>query len=111
MRGIGVAPYSRITFPLDPAQGYQAFRTQYSIEGHAPYADVTVRILLDDKPAHETKDFTAGKLSPVILVPLGSAKTLTLEVDFGSNYNVQDRFNWIEPALTKSLMAAPATRP
>jgi hypothetical protein len=110
-RGIGVAPYSKITWPLDPSRGYQSFRTQYAIDGASPYADVTVRVLLDDKVAHERKGFGAGELSPVILVPLGGAKTLTLEVDFGANYNVQDRLNWIEPALTRSAPLAPATRP
>jgi hypothetical protein len=44
-----------------------------------------------------------------VIVPLGaSAKRLTLEVDFGGNYNVQDRFNWIEPALvTAAAIPAP----
>ena len=101
-RGIGVAPYSRITWPIDPALGYQAFRTQYAIDGAAPYADVTVRIVLDGKVVHERKTFTAGQLSPVIVVPLGNAKTLSLEVDFGANYNVQAHLNWIEPAFVKS---------
>ncbi len=110
-RGIGVAPYSKITWPLDPAQGYQAFRAQYAIDGIAPYADVTVRILLDGKPVHERKTFTAGQMSPVIVVPLGSAKSLTLEVDFGANYNVQAHLNWIEPALVKSMPVIPTTRP
>jgi hypothetical protein len=109
-RGIGVTPRSRITWPLDGRQGgYQTFRTQYAIDGIAPYADVTVRILLDGKVSHEKKNVTAGQLSPVILVPLNNAKSLTLEVDFGGNYNVQDRLNWIEPALVKSVPAAAAS--
>ena len=59
--------------------------------------------------AHEKKNFTAGQLSPVVLVPLGNAKSLTLEVEFGGNYNVQDRLNWIEPALVKGSAVAPTT--
>jgi len=110
-RGIGVAPYSRITWPINPALGYQAFRTQYAIDGAAPYADVTVRILLDGKAVHESKSFTAGQLSPVIVIPLGSAKTLSLEGDFGANYNVQAHLDWIEPALVKSTPTTPSTRP
>ena len=110
-RGIGVAPYSRITWPIDAkARGdYQTFRTQYAIEGAGQYADVTVRVKLDDKVVHERQKLIAGELSPVVLVPLGAnAKTLTLEVDFGGNYGVQDRFNWIEPALVKGSGAPPA---
>jgi len=113
-RGIGVAPLSRISWTVgDKAAGqYKAFRTQYAIDGNGPYADVSVRVKLDDKVVYERKDFTAGELSPVVLVPLGSAKRLTLEVDFGANYNVQDRFNWIEPALLKaSVIPTPPPAP
>ena len=110
-RGIGVAPYSRITWAIDEKSrgDYQTFRTQYAIDGAGQYADVTVRVKLDDKLVHERQKFTAGEISPVVLVPLGSAKTLTLEVDFGGNYGVQDRFNWIEPALVKGSGAPPAS--
>jgi hypothetical protein len=99
-RGIGVEPYSRITWALDGT--YQTFRTQYAIDGDRAYANVAVRILLDGKPVHERKDFAAGELSPVVQVPLGNAKSITLEVNYGANYGVQDHFNWIEPALVKS---------
>jgi hypothetical protein len=109
-RGIGVTPYSKITWSLNNAGAYKAFRTQYALAGRGTYADVTVRIKLDDKIVHETKDFTAGELSPVVVVPLSGAKSLTLEVDFGGNYNVQDQLNWIEPALVKSA-AVPRPAP
>ena len=110
-RGIGVAPYSRLSWPIDPKTrgDYQTFRTQYAIEGAGQYADVTVRVKLDDRVVHERQKLTAGELSPVVLVPLpAGAKTLTLEVDFGGNYGVQDRFNWIEPALVKGSGAPPS---
>ena len=108
-RGIGVAPYSKITWPIDAKTrgDYQTFRTQYAIDGVGQYADVTVRVKLDDKVVHEKQKVTAGVLSPVVLVPLGNAKSLTLEVDFGGNYSVQDRFDWIEPALVKGSGAPP----
>lgn len=107
-RGIGVAPYSKITWPLDGT--YKAFRTQYAIDGSGAYADIAVRILLDGTVVHDKKDVTAGELSPVVVVPLGSAKSLALEVDFGANLNVQDRLNWIEAALVKTIPSA-ATQP
>jgi hypothetical protein len=120
-RGIGVAPFSRLTFPIDIASRgpYQTFRTQYALDaGAGQYADVAVSIKVDGKPVHERRKLMAGELSPVVLVPLpAAAKTLTLEVDFGGNYSVQDRFNWIEPALVVGAVAqtpppatAPATR-
>ena len=63
---------------------------------------------------HEADHVHAGVLSPVVSVDIGDAKALTLEVDYGANYDVQDRFNWIEPALLKkkpATQAAPAATP
>ena len=37
------------------------------------------------------------RLAPPVILDIAGHKTLTLEVDFGENYDVQDRFNWIEP--------------
>jgi hypothetical protein len=109
-RGIGVHSRSIIRWPLDGT--YKSFRTQYAMDGELPYANVTVRIRLDDKVVHERADFGAGELSPVVQVPLENAKQLVLEVDYGRTYDVQDRFNWIEPALLKQPAApAPATQP
>ncbi len=104
-RGIGVHSKSTLTWPLDGS--YKSFRTQYAIDGNLPYADVDVRVLLDGKVAHEAKGVRFGVLSPVVSVDLGSAKTITLEVDFGAGYDVQDRLNWIEPALLKTAVPAP----
>lgn len=103
-RGIGVHALSRITWPLDGR--YKTFRGRYALDGDLPYANVTVRVKLDDKIVHERADFAAGELSPLIQLPLGDAKSITLEVDYGQTYDVQDRLNWIEPALLKT--AAPA---
>ncbi len=98
-RGIGVHAYSRLVWALPQGDRYQTFRTQYAIDGDKPYANVTVRVKLDDKVVHEMQDFVAGKISDVVQIPLAGAKTLTLEVDYSQTYDVQDRFNWIEPAL------------
>ncbi|HEX3358750.1 MAG TPA: NPCBM/NEW2 domain-containing protein [Tepidisphaeraceae bacterium] len=97
--GIGVHSYSRLDFPIDPT--CKSFRTQYAIDGDQPWADVTVRIKLDGKIAFEKTHVTTGVLSDVVNLDLNGAKTLTLEVDYGENYDVQDRLNWIEPALLR----------
>lgn len=98
-RGIGVHSFSRLTFRIPP--GYTHFRTRYAIDGERPYADVTIRVLLDEQVVHEVESFRAGVLSPVIDLPLGDARTITLEVDYGQGFDVQDRLNWIEPALVR----------
>lgn len=97
--GIGVHSYSQLTFAIDPS--WLTFRTQYCIPGDKPYANVTVRIKLDGQVAHEKKDFGAPDLSPPIVLGLEGRKQITLEVDYGENYDVQDRFNWVEPAFLK----------
>ncbi|HMB96311.1 MAG TPA: NPCBM/NEW2 domain-containing protein, partial [Tepidisphaeraceae bacterium] len=104
--GIGVHSYSRLAFAIDPA--WHSFRTQYAIAGNWPYANVTVRIKLDDEIVHEKTDFRSGLLAPPLMIPLDGHHQLVLEVDYGQNYDVQDRFNWIEPAF---LTAPPTTQP
>lgn len=101
VHGIGVHSYSRLTWKLDGS--YRALRTRYAIDTHDANAkaDVTVRILLDGKAVYEQQHVRAGTLSPVVTEDLGSAKTLSLEVDYGDNLDTQDRLNWIEPALLK----------
>jgi hypothetical protein len=101
-RGIGVHSYSRLVYPLDGA--YKAFRTRYGINDSLTRADVTVRILAGDKVVHEAKNVRPGVLSPVVAVELpASAKTLTLEVDYGDGIDVEDRLNWLEPALLREM--------
>ena len=100
--GIAVHAYSKITWPLDGT--YAAFRTRFAVEGDAPLADVTIRILLDDKAIFEQKHVTAAALSDPFVHDLAGAKVLTLEVDGSAGY-AQDALDWIEPALLK---AAPA---
>lgn len=109
-RGIGVHARSKLVYDLDGS--YAAFRTQYAIDGNGPYADVDVRIWLDGKVVHERKGFKAGPSAPVLTIPLGAARQLTLEVDYGRTHDVQDRFNWIEPALLRKLSAeGPSSQP
>lgn len=108
-RGIGVHSYCRMTFTLDPA--WRTFRTQYAIAGDLPYAHLTVRIRLDGQTVHERTDFRSGTLAPPVVIDLGGHRQLTLEVDYGRNYDVQDRFNWIEPAFLTTSATADRAEP
>jgi hypothetical protein len=98
-RAIGVHAYSKLVYPLDGQ--YAAFRTQYAVDERLGRADMTVRVKLDDKVVHEKRNVRAGTLSPVVVVDLGKAKALTLEVDYGAGTDVQDRLVWLEAALLK----------
>ncbi|HYE19354.1 MAG TPA: NPCBM/NEW2 domain-containing protein [Tepidisphaeraceae bacterium] len=114
-RGIGVHAYAKLTWSLDPADGFKVLRTQYALNDDVTKGRVTVRILLDDKVVHEAKDFAPGKISPVVLIDLGSAKTLSLEAHPGGDPTTDDRtkwaidtqarLNWLEPALLKEKPA------
>jgi hypothetical protein len=99
--GIGCHSYSRISYALTGQ--YAAFRTQFAIDSDSSLADVTVRILLDGKPALEKKNVKAGQIYPVTTVPLNGAKTLSLEVDYGQNFATQARFVWLDPALLREI--------
>jgi NPCBM/NEW2 domain-containing protein len=104
--GIGCHSYSKITYALDG--GYPFFRARFAVDTDSPLADVTVRVLLDDKVAWEEKNVKAGMIYPAIVVPLGDAKRLGLEVDYGDNYATQGRFVWLDPALVRR---PPSTQP
>lgn len=98
--GIGVHSRSILTFNVQ--LGDKTFRTRFAVDGDAPYADLAVRIKLDDKVMFEQPSVRAGTLSDVVTIELGDAKTITLEADYGKGYDVQDRLNWIEPALLRN---------
>lgn len=98
-RGIGMHSYTRMTFPIQ--KGDKQFRSRYWIDPSLRYADVDMRVYIDDKIVHENKGFKAGDLSPVVEADVTNAQELTLEVDFGQAYDIQDRVVWIEPALIR----------
>jgi hypothetical protein len=104
--GIGCHSYSKLVYNLDGQ--YAAFRTQFAIDSDSPLADVTVRILLDDKVVYEQKNVRAGVPWPVVTIPLGQSRTLALEVDYGLNYATADRFVWLDPAFVRT---PPSTNP
>ena len=98
-RGLGVHSQSTLTFAVP--KGATKFRTQYALMDGLPYADVSVRVLVDGKPVHEAEGVRSGELSKAVEVPVEGAKQVTLEVGYGENYDVQDRLNWVQPAFVK----------
>ncbi len=102
-RGIGMHARTIITFPLDGSR--TSFRTRYAAQPGLSRTDADVRIRLDDRTVHEAR-VTGGFISDPIKLDLGTAKTLTLEVDFGSGLHTQDHVNWLEPALLNETVEA-----
>jgi hypothetical protein len=107
--GIGCHSYSKLVYDLDGT--YAAFRTQFVVDSDSPLADVTVRILLDDKAVVERKNVKAGRIESPIVVPLNKAKKLALEVDYGENYATEGRFAWLDPALLRVMPPVAAPEP
>jgi hypothetical protein len=100
--GIGCHSYSKLVYDLDGK--WAEFRSQFAIDSDSPLADVTVRIYLDDKVVFEQKNVKARRVYPVVAIPLGAAKRLGLEVDYGENYATEDRFVWLDPALVRAAV-------
>jgi hypothetical protein len=110
--GIGCHSYSKLVYDLDGT--YAAFRTQFVVDSDSPLADVTARILLDDKAVMQRKNLKGGRMEGPVIIPLHDAKKLALEVDYGDNYSTEGRFAWLDPALVRTLPPAatqPATQP
>ena len=109
--GIGVHAYSKLVFPIDGQ--WAAFRTQYAIDSRRDqprrWADVTVRILLDDKLVHEEKQVRQGVISNAVLLELKGARTVTLECDYGDAGDTQGHLNWLQPALLRGMPATSAS--
>jgi hypothetical protein len=56
---------------------------------------------VDGQQRFERSDVVRGKLHGPVRIDVSGAKQVTLEVDFGRNGDIQDRFDWIEPGLVK----------
>lgn len=99
-RGIGVHSRSRLTYDLRGE--YRELVTSFGMDDDSgPFADVTVIISVDGQRRYEQKNVRAGKLHGPVRLDVTRAKQLELIVDFGENGDLQDRFNWIDPALIK----------
>ena len=99
-RGIGV--HSRASLTFDLGGKYREFVTAYGMDDDSgPHADVSITILVDGRPRHRQQHVRRGKLHEAIRLDVSDAKRIELLVDFGDNGDIQDRFNWIEPALIR----------
>lgn len=98
--GIGVHSRSRLIYDLRGE--YRELVTSFGIDDDSgPLADVTVIIQVDGHRRYEQKNVRAGKLHGPVRLDVTKARQLELIVDFGEQGDIQDRFNWIDPALIK----------
>lgn len=98
--GVGVHSRSRLTYELKGA--YHTFVTRFGIDDDSgPFADVSVLILVDGKTRFEKTGVCRGTLHGPIRLDIARANRIELITDFGRNGDLQDRFNWVEPALIR----------
>ncbi len=99
-RGVGVHSRSKLTYDLRGA--YRELVTSFGIDDDSgPHADVSVVILVDGKRRFERAHVRRGPLEGPVRLDVTHAKRIELVVDFGDNGDVQDRFDWVEPALIR----------
>jgi len=99
-RGLGVHSRSHLTYELGGA--YREFVTSFGLDDDSgPLADVAVRILVDGRSRFEQPEVHRGKLYGPVRLDVRRANRIELIVEFGKNGDLQDRFNWVEPALIR----------
>ncbi len=98
--GLGVHSESSLTFDL--GKEYREFRTAMGLDDDSgPYANVDVEIRIDGQLRHSASGIIPGQVHGPIRLDVTGAKRVELTVLFGANADLQDRFNWIEPALIR----------
>lgn len=94
---VAVRPYSRITWTIEP--GAKVLKTRFAVGSTGNLANCQARIWLDGRKVFDQANLTGSSGLGSFETPVGDATTVTLEVDFGENFDVQDQFYWVEPAL------------
>lgn len=98
--GVGTHSRSRLIYDLDAS--YSEFVTAFGMDDDSgAFANVAIAVLVDGVARFEESDVVPGAMHEPIRVDLRGAKTLELLVDFGANGDLQDRLDWIEPALIR----------
>ncbi|MBL8753064.1 MAG: NPCBM/NEW2 domain-containing protein [Planctomycetes bacterium] len=99
-RGLCLVPRTALTFDLDGK--YDVFEATIGIDDRTgPDAHAIFRVLVDGKPAFTSEPMTRGKPAVAVRVELHKAKSLTLDVDFGKNYDLGDYCVFADPRVVQ----------
>jgi hypothetical protein len=99
-RGIGV--HSRSSLIYETRGEYEHLVTSFGMDDNSgPLADVTVNIYVDGQRQFSRENVSRGRLHGPIRLTIPRANRVELQVDFGLNGDIQDRFNWVESALIR----------
>lgn len=98
----GVGVHSRSVLVYDLRGEYSQFVASFGIDDDSgPYADVTVSIRVDGQRRLAEAHVRRGRLYGPVRLDIRGANRIELITDFGDNGDLQDRFNWVEPALIR----------
>ncbi len=88
-RGLVLVPRTTLTFDLEGQ--FDVFAATIGIEDRGgPQANAVFRVRADGRLLHESPAVVAGAAPVVLDLPLQKARQLTLEVDFGKNFDLGD---------------------
>ena len=88
-RGLGLVPRTRLTYDLGGR--FDVFEAMIGIDDRGgPAAHAVFRVHADGEQVFESAPMVRGQAPAALRVALNKAKTLTVEVDFGKNYDLGD---------------------
>ncbi|MGC6487339.1 MAG: NPCBM/NEW2 domain-containing protein [Planctomycetota bacterium] len=88
-RGLGLVPRTRLTYDLGGR--FDVFEAMIGIDDRGgPAAHAVFRVHADGEQVFESAPMVRGQAPFTLRVALNKAKTLTVEVDFGKNYDLGD---------------------
>jgi hypothetical protein len=99
-RGLCLVPRAALTYDLEGK--FDVFETTIGIDDRTgPDAHAIFRVLVDGQAVFTSEPMTRGKPAVAVRVELHKAKTVTLEVDFGKNYDLGDYCVFADPRVVQ----------
>ena len=108
----GFAVHARSVIRIPLAGGFRRFLAGFGIDdevltdgaGGGAKGDVTARVRVDGREVWSSKGSVRGGEAARTIGPIDvtGAKTLVLEVDFGGDFHILDRADWVDPILVRA---------
>lgn len=99
-RGIGITALTRVSYAVP--DGFTRLRVGLAMDGSAERGSAVFRVVSGETVLFEETDVAArGRETAAVSVDLKGAKTVTLEVDFGTSAGVQARVNLVDPMFLR----------
>ena len=96
---LSVRPRSVLQWSVEPS--YRRFHARCVVPVGRPFADVTIRVHDGERVAFERTSLKSGESAVEIDVPISSS-TVSMQTDYGDDFDVQDQAVWLDAAVLKS---------